>query len=266
MKIAIIGLGNMGKTYLNSFWATRFFQPEDMLLVVRDLKKYADQSAWNRFPMTDQIQANLGEYDLVLIAVKPQDFPALAKQIQPFIKPQQLIVSVMAGVSLLQLQEQLQAPKVIRAMPNLPSQLGQGMTVFTASAAIDRKELFLIQNIINTTGKSIFVEEERLVDAATAVSGSGPAYVFFLMQSLIEAAVKLGFKPSEAELLVHQTFLGSIQLQNSQSLSLPEWIQKVASKGGTTEQALLVFEKEHTRENLIKAVEAAYKRACELGK
>ena len=150
-------------------------------------------------------------------------------------------------------------------MPNIPTQIGMGMTVFTASANVDRKELFIIQNLINTTGKSVYVENEKLIDAATAISGSGPAYVFYFMQSMIKAAVDLGFNESEAELLVNQTFMGSVAIQNSYSLSNEEWIAKVASKGGTTESALRVFEKGILEKTIVEAVKAANDRALELG-
>ena len=150
-------------------------------------------------------------------------------------------------------------------MPNIPTQIGMGMTVFTASSEVDRKELFIIQNLINTTGKSIYIEDENLLNVATAVSGSGPAYVFFFMNAMIKAAVDLGFNESEAELLVNQTFMGSVAIQNSYSLSNQEWIKKVASKGGTTEQALNIFNLKSVEENIIEAVNAANKRAIELG-
>jgi pyrroline-5-carboxylate reductase len=139
------------------------------------------------------------------------------------------------------------------------------MTVFSASANVDRKELFIIQNLINTTGKSVYVENEKLIDAATAISGSGPAYVFYFMQSMIKAAVDLGFNESEADLLVNQTFMGSVAIQNSYSISNEEWIAKVSSKGGTTERALQVFGKGNLEQTIVDAVKAANDRALELG-
>jgi pyrroline-5-carboxylate reductase len=171
----------------------------------------------------------------------------------------------MAGITLSTIEKQLSCAKIVRSMPNIPTQIGMGMTVFTASANVDRKELFIIQNLINTTGKSVYVEDEKLIDAATAISGSGPAYVFYFMQSMIQAAVDLGFNESEAELLVNQTFMGSVAIQNSYSLSNQEWIAKVASKGGTTESALRVFENGNLQNMFIDAVKAANDRALELG-
>jgi pyrroline-5-carboxylate reductase len=208
----------------------------------------------------------IGDFDIVILAVKPQDFGVLAESIKPFLKDNQIIFSVMAGITLAKLEEQLSCSKIVRSMPNIPTQIGMGMTVFTASSCVDRKELFIIQNLINTTGKSVYVENEKLIDAATAISGSGPAYVFYFMQSMIKAAVELGFNESEAELLVNQTFMGSVAIQNSYSLSNEQWIARVASKGGTTERALQVFEKGVLEETIVHAVKAANIRAKELGK
>ena len=130
---------------------------------------------------------------------------------------------------------------------------------------MDRKELFIVQNLINTTGKSVYVEKEELLNAATAISGSGPAYVFYFMNAMIQAAVELGFNESEAELLVNQTFMGSVAIQNSYSLSNEEWIKKVASKGGTTESALRIFHDTRLQEAIVKAIHSANNRAIELG-
>lgn len=136
----------------------------------------------------------------------------------------------MAGVTIEAISAALNCSKLVRSMPNIPTQIGQGMTVFTASTTVDRKELFIIQNLINTTGKSVYVENENLINVATAISGSGPAYVFYFMQSMINAAVQLGFNESEAELLFNQTFRGSVSIQNSATLSNAEWIKKVVLK------------------------------------
>jgi pyrroline-5-carboxylate reductase len=199
------------------------------------------------------------------LSVKPQDFTALAQTIQPYLNKNQLLLSVMAGVTIQRIQNELQVQKIIRSMPNIPTQIGMGMTVFSAATDVDRKELFIVQNLINTTGKSVYVEKEELLNAATAISGSGPAYVFYFMNAMIQAAVELGFNESEAELLVNQTFMGSVAIQNSCSISNEEWIKKVASKGGTTESALRIFQETQLKEAIVKAIHSANNRAIELG-
>ncbi len=265
MKVLIIGYGNMGKTYANSFISSRFIKPEDIFALVRSDQFSATENGIPKGNFSTMATNEIGDFDIVILAVKPQDFSILAQAVKPYLKEAQIIFSVMAGITLATIEKQLSCSKIVRSMPNIPTQIGMGMTVFTASANVDRKELFIIQNLINTTGKSVYVENEKLIDAATAISGSGPAYVFYFMQSMIQAAVDLGFNESEAELLVNQTFMGSVAIQNSYSLSNQEWIAKVASKGGTTESALRVFEKGSLENTIVDAVKAANDRALELG-
>jgi len=131
---------------------------------------------------------------------------------------------------------------------------------------VTRIELVMVQNLLSTTGKTVYVEQESQIDAATAISGSGPAYVYFFMNAMIEAAKSMGFSASEAELLVSQTFTGAVDLYNKSDLSCENWIAKVASKGGTTEAALRVFNAENLHEGIIEGAQAARRRAVELGK
>ncbi len=264
MKVMIMGFGNMGKTYANSFISSRFIKPEDIHVLVRDMSKIEFDTIPNANFLSNP-SAKIGDFDIIILAVKPQDFKSLATAIQPFVKENQLVLSVMAGVTIATIQKELNCQKIVRSMPNIPTQIGLGMTVFTASTEVDRKELFIIQNLINTTGKSVYVEEEKLLNAATAISGSGPAYVFYFMNAMIKAAVELGFNESEAELLVNQTFMGSVAIQNSSSLSNEEWIAKVASKGGTTESALKIFNQKMVTEAIVQAIHSANTRAVELG-
>ena len=264
MKVMIMGFGTMGKTYANSFISSRFILPKDIFAVVKDKASVIFDSI-PRDNFSDKVTSKIGEFDILILAVKPQDFLQLAQSIKPFLKQNQIILSVMAGVTIASIDRELGCSRIVRAMPNVASQIGKGMTVFTASAKVDRKELFITQNLINTTGKSIYVENEKLIDAATAISGSGPAYVFFFINSMVKVAQELGFSLSEAELLVNQTFMGSVDLQSSSSISNEDWIKKVASKGGTTEQALKIFEEKKVEESIILAIKAANKRASELG-
>lgn len=265
MKVLIVGYGNMGKTYANSFISSRFIKPEDIFVLVRNENLITSESSIPKANFSSEPTNNVSDFDIVILAVKPQDFDVLAQSIKPYLKDSQIVFSVMAGITITKLESHLSCSKIVRSMPNIPTQIGMGMTVFTASTNVDRKELFIIQNLINTTGKSVYVENEKLINAATAISGSGPAYVFYFMQSMIKAAVDLGFNESEAELLVNQTFMGSVAIQNSYSISNEEWIAKVASKGGTTESALRVFEKGNLEQTIVDAVKAANDRALELG-
>jgi len=265
MKVLIAGYGNMGKTYANSFISSRFIKPEDIFVLVRNEDSIAGETTIPKANFSTVPTEKISDFDIVILAVKPQDFDVLAQSMKHHLKDSQIIFSVMAGITISKLESKLSCSRIVRSMPNIPTQIGMGMTVFSASAKVDRKELFIIQNLINTTGKSVYVENEKLIDAATAISGSGPAYVFYFMQSMIKVAVDLGFSESEAELLVNQTFMGSVAIQSSYSLSNEEWIAKVASKGGTTESALRIFEKGALENTIVEAVKAANNRALELG-
>ncbi len=265
MKILLAGLGNMGKTYAKSLLASHNVKSADLYIL--DRKGYAEGAVAGILKENtyNEPGAFIDGCDVIILAVKPQDFQGLADAIKPFLKSRQIVVSIMAGITISRIQDSLGIEKIIRSMPNLPSQVGMGLTVFTSSEAITKEELFAVQNLINSTGKSIYAEKESMIDAATAVSGSGPAYVYYFMNSMIESAQKMGFEKHEAELLVSQTFLGAVHLQNSSDLSCGEWIKRVASKGGTTEAALKIFKGDGINNSIGKGMESALKRAQELG-
>ena len=204
--------------------------------------------------------------ELIILAVKPQDAELLYRGIRPFLHENQVVLSIMAGVKLHTIEQGTGLKKIVRAMPNLPAQIGMGMTAFTARDEVSRKELINVQNLLSTTGLVMYLDDENLIDAATAVSGSGPAYVFYFMQAMMEAAQKIGFTEAQAELLVLQTFLGSVHLLGKKNVSCQEWIRRVASKGGTTEAALHTFEQQQLNPDIISGVQAAFERAKELGK
>jgi len=264
MKILIIGAGNMGLTYAKGFLRSHIVNKEGIMI----LEKSVDKEESLRDLGFENIYFTPGEYiknaDLVILAVKPQNTQELFESIKEYIGSDQVVLSIMAGVKMSTISECLGVNKIIRAMPNLASQIGQSMTVFTSTDDVTRIELVMVQNLINTTGKSIYTGEENMLDAATAISGSGPAYVLFFMDALYEAAKDMGFAPSEAGLLVTQTFKGTIDLYNRSNHSAKEWIQKVASKGGTTEAALNSFESCGLQENIKEGAISALKRAIEL--
>ncbi len=265
MKVLIIGYGNMGKTYARSFLSSRFIEAKDLFILCKTKSQSGLPIEIPDASIMEEAGELISTVDIIILAVKPQDFYNLANQIKIFIKRDQLILSIMAGIKMNTLSVSLGANKIIRSMPNLPAQIGMGMTVFTASNELDKKELFIIQNLINTTGKSVYVDDETLVDAATAISGSGPAYVYFFMEAMIQSAIKIGFTLSQAELLVNQTCMGAVHLHNQSEFTCREWIEKVASRGGTTEAALRILKTGNVNENIELALFAAFERAKELG-
>ncbi len=265
MKILILGGGNMGLTYGQSFLRSRIVPPEDLMVLCRTYEKanLLSQQYDGRF-FSDP-QHCVPEADLIILAVKPQDSERLFDQIKDFLQPDQVLISIMAGVKLAKITQALGAEKVIRAMPNLPAQIGAGVTAFTSTDTVTRIELVMVQNLLSTTGKTLYVEQEEMIDAATGISGSGPAYVFYFMKAMIESAQNMGFSQSEAELLVSQTFTGAVDLYNKTDHSCAEWIAKVASKGGTTEAALRVFNQGDLHGDIMAGTMAARDRARELG-
>lgn len=149
----------MGKTYARSLLANYFTVPESLFLL--DVKpvteSYLKQVPADNFTSTADHKTTAA--DILLLAVKPQDFEQLAEAIRPYLQPEQIVLSIMAGVTMHTLESKLGIPKIVRAMPNLPAQIGMGMTVFTCTSALDKKELFIIQNLLNATGKLIYVEK-----------------------------------------------------------------------------------------------------------
>lgn len=266
MKILIIGGGNMGKTYARSLLRAHLVQQEDLMVLERGEAQAEKLRSENIGTVHTDAGACLESADLIILAVKPQDSAQLFSSLRPFADPQQVYLSIMAGVTIASIQTGLGVEKVIRAMPNLPAQIGLGMTTYTASDAVTRIELVLVQNLLNTTGKAIYVTDEHAIDATTAISGSGPAYVLYFMQAMIEAAAEMGFSSSQAELLVAQTFRGAVELQMKNDLSCEEWIQRVSSKGGTTEAAMNTFRQTSVFEDIKSGAKAALARAVDLGK
>ncbi|MCO6489771.1 MAG: pyrroline-5-carboxylate reductase [Phaeodactylibacter sp.] len=266
MKILIIGGGNMGMTYAQSFLRSHITNKEDMMILEKSAQKAEELAKKDIGTIYSRAEDCLAQADLVIFAVKPQDAPVLFQSLRALIDPQQVFLSIMAGVKIGSICDALGVSKVIRAMPNLPAQIGMGMTAFTSSDDVTRIELVMVQNLLSTTGKAIYVEKEEAIDAATAISGSGPAYVWFFMKSLMDAARQMGFSYSESELLVSQTFRGAIELFSKTDFTCEEWIEKVCSRGGTTEAALATYNKNLVRDDIIAGAEAALRRAVELGR
>ena len=255
----------MGRTYADSFTANQNIRKSD-LYILEHYEEKINQFIEAGYPNTFfKAGSFISEVDLIILAVKPQDAAALYPVLAQYIGANQLVLSIMAGVKIGSIKAQLPTAKIIRAMPNLPAQIGMGMTGFTADPSVTLAELFEVHNLLNTTGKSQYFEDESLLDAVTAISGSGPAYVFYFMQAMMKEAELLGFTKAQSELLVAQTFMGAIHLLKGNSLTCDEWIKRVASKGGTTEAAINTFDSFRLSEHIGNGLKSAYNRAKELG-
>lgn len=266
MKIAIVGCGNMGMAFAKSFLQYNLVKKEDLLLIEKSKDRSEGLKAEKAGVVVDTIGPRVSAVDLIILSVKPQDFASVHEELKEVIQPNQVVLSIMAGIPIVQIQDRLNHQMVVRAMPNTPAMLGMGITGFTAAKGVDSTNLRRVENLINATGRSIFLEDEAMLDAVTALSGSGPAYFYYVVKAMIEAGRAMGFDEAVAGLLVKQTMLGAYHLINSADKSLDELIKAVASKGGTTEAALREFESGALADTLITGIKAAQVRATELSK
>jgi len=204
--------------------------------------------------------------DIIILAVKPQNLPEVMKELKGKLKSSQLILSIIAGAKIKTISQGLGHSAVVRAMPNTPAQVGEGMSVWTATSDVTEAQKQSAKAILGAMGRELYVDDEKYIDMATAVSGSGPAYFFLMVEALVEAAIEIGLPSDRAQELVLQTMLGSAKFIQSSGEAPSALRQKVTSPGGTTAAALAQFEKGAFNELVRRAVRAAYERAKELGK
>lgn len=263
-KIAIIGCGNMGLIYANSFLRYKIVTKENLLLVEKNEQRQNTLTALNIGKVVTSNADEIKHCNIIILAVKPQDFKELAETLKRVINPTSMILSIMAGTEMALIQSLLNHQQIVRAMPNLPVEISMGMTAYCASPQVNVNDMMLIENLLSTTGRTLYLKDEQQLNAVTALSGSGPAYFFYFMKYMIEAGVKMGIEEHIASILVKQTILGAFQLINNGQKSLDEYITSVSSKGGTTEAALNCFKENALGETIIKALTKAEQRAKEL--
>ncbi len=266
MKIAIIGCGNMGMAFARSFLQYDLVKKSNLLLIEKSQERSIALKASKEGVVVDVINNQITDYELIILSVKPQDFPTVQEELKAVIQPHQVVLSIMAGVPMSKIQDVLNHRLVVRAMPNTPAMLGMGITGFTAAPEVDATKLRKIENLINATGRSVYLEDESMIDAVTALSGSGPAYFYYIVKQMIDAGKQMGFDEGMAGLLVKQTMLGAYHLINNAEQNLDDLIKQVASKGGTTEAALKTFEEHQIATGIIQGILAAENRAKELSK
>lgn len=266
MKVSIIGCGNMGLVYARSFLRYNIVEPKDLLLAEKNETRRDDLRKMNIGEVVVASDPKISESELVILAVKPQDFTELAPKLAPLMKPGMLVLSIMAGLPIAKISELLSHPSIIRAMPNSPVEVGMGMTGFSAHASVSIDQVRKVENLLATTGRTVFFEDENLLDAVTALSGSGPAYFFYVVRAMVEAGKEMGMSDAVSATLVKQTMLGAFHLINNANKSFDELIKTVASKGGTTEAAISVFENENVHKAFVRGIVRAEQRAKELSR
>lgn len=263
MKLAFIGGGNMAKALLAGL-NTQQFVMSDITVVELDTSKHTSLEKQFGVTATSSLSDTIA-CDSIVLAVKPQQLPAVAKALAPLLK-KQLVISIAAGVRLQDLSIWLnQYLTIVRAMPNTPAQIQAGITGLYAHPAVSVAQIAIADQILRAAGKTIWVDSEEKLDAVTAISGSGPAYVFYLIEALQAAAQSLHLNASEARELSLATFKGASLLADISETSVAQLREQVTSKGGTTEQGLLSLERSKVKEAIGLAAESAYARAKSLG-
>lgn len=253
----------MGSAYARGFRKVGLVKARDLLLVVRGNTHRPDLERLGR--VTHAIDADLGLCDLVVVAVKPQDLDAVAPRLAPQLRTGQVVLSIMAGIPLERLRRQLGLDTVVRAMPNAPASIGLGITAYATGTELTMRQTLLVEQLLNCTGRAMHLADEALLDPVTALSGSGPAYFYHIVRTMVEAGIAMGLEPHVATALVKQTMLGSFHLMEHADRTPEELISAVMSKGGTTEAAFRVLTDEDLAGTLRRAIEAASRRAHELG-
>ncbi len=262
-SIAFIGGGNMASAIIGGLLKRGL--PASQIQVV---EPFAEQRA----KLTQQFQvavseapgAALGRASLVVWAVKPQTFREAAAQTRPH-APAALHLSVAAGIRSDSIASWLGTERIVRAMPNTPALIGQGMTALYARPAVSEADRLAVEDVIRTTGDSLWLTQEDQLDAVTALSGSGPAYVFYFIEAMIEAGTGMGLSPEQARQLAIGTFVGASALARD-AAEPPEVLRaRVTSKGGTTYAALTSMEQAGIKAKFMQAMQAAQKRASEMG-
>jgi len=266
-KIAFIGPGVMAEAMIAGL-IRQAIVPEESIVVsgpsAARVEKLSDRYAIQS--TTDNAAAADGS-DVVVLAVKPQRLDQVMNDLRGSIKSSALVLSIVAGATIEKIAAGLEHGSVVRSMPNTPAQIGEGITVWTAAEAVSDQQKETAQEILTAFGDEVFVDEERFLDMATALSGTGPAYVFLFMEAMVDAGVHLGFSRRIAEILVAKTIRGSVDFYSrpDDPLHLARLRNQVTSPGGTSAAALYYLEKAGFRTALSRAVWAAYERSRELG-
>lgn len=265
-SIAIIGPGVMAEAIIGGLIRQHVVTPSQIIAAGPRPERGHELIERHHIRFTTDNAEAARAADVVILAVKPQRLEAVLAGLRDQIRPQALVLSIVAGAPIQKIARTLNHSAIVRAMPNTPAQIGQGITVWTASPAVTGPQLELARQILSALGQEVFVEEENYLDMATALSGTGPAYVFLFMEALIDAGVHLGFPRRIAEQLVVQTLRGSVEYYALRRAHPASLRNEVTSPGGTSAAALYYLEKAGFRTAISRAVWAAFERSQQLGR
>ena len=263
MRITFIGGGTMGEAMIKCLLAKKVVSPQD--IVVSDVNELRRELLAREYKVKTSADSSraVENADVVVLAIKPRDLAEVMEVIRGSLR-QQAILSIVAGASLSTLSDGLTYPYIIRAMPNMPAQIGEGVTVWTTMSEATQEHKKMARSILSALGKELYFPDEKYIDMATALSGSGPAYVFLFIEVLTDAGVHIGLSYKAAKELTLQTILGSAYMVEKTEKHPAELRNMVTSPGGTTAEALAQLERGGFRSSILEAVIAAYEKAKRL--
>ncbi len=264
--IAFIGPGAMAEAMLGGLIRNAIASPNEILVSGPRLER-CDQlhALYGVQPFTDNATA-VEKAEVIVLSVKPQRLAGVMENLKGAFHKDSLVLSIIAGATLKKLGKGLNHQNIVRSMPNTPAQIGEGITVWTSSPSVSSEQKEITRTILCALGQEIYVDDEHFLDMATALSGTGPAYVFMFMEAMIDAGVHMGFPRRIAEQLVVQTIRGSVDFYRNNDLHVAALRNQVTSPGGTSAEALYYLEKAGFRTAISRAIWAAYQRSLELGK
>ncbi len=263
--IAFIGSGSMAEAMISGLLGRQMADPARLRASgPREERAQQLRARYGLVALSDNAAAVAGA-DIVVIAVKPQVLGAVLAELGGRIQPGALVLSIVAGAPIARIAAGLGHEVIVRSMPNTPAQIGQGITVWIAAPGVSERQREEARALLRALGEEVEADHEDQLDMATALSGSGPGYVFLFMEALIDAGVHLGFSRRVSEQLVIQTVLGSVGYYQHSESHVARLRNQVTSPGGTTAEAMYYLEKAGFRTAISRAVWAAYQRSVELG-
>ena len=265
VPITFIGAGAMGEAMIGGLLRHQLVEPDAVTAADLHAERLREVRDLFHVQTTRDNRKAARKARIVVLAVKPQVLSTVCADLNGVLRPSTLVVSIVAGARIVSIAAGLGHKAIVRTMPNTPAQVGEGMTVWTATEAVSDAQREQAGAILGALGKHLYVRDEGFLDKATAISGSGPAYVFLLMEALIDAAVHLGWSRSDAREMVIQTVRGAAMFAERSPVHPAEMRNMVTSPGGTSADAIYQLEKGGFRTVLSKAVLAAYQRSVALG-
>jgi pyrroline-5-carboxylate reductase len=265
VTLSFIGSGVMAEAMISGILSEGLTAPDHM--IASDPRQERGEELASRYGVKARTanREAAKAAQIVVLSVKPQVLPTVLQELQGAVAPQALVLSIVAGARIGVMAAGLDHQAIVRAMPNTPAQIGEGMSVWTATAAVSEEQRRQVQSILQALGEEIYLEDEEYLDMATALSGTGPAYVFLFMEAMIDAGVHLGFSRRIAQQLVLQTVRGSVDFARQSVAHPAELRNMVTSPGGTSAEALYQLEKGGFRTVLSRAIWAAYQKSQYLG-